>query len=576
MTTIRKTGIAFLFLFAISGCSDSEFTASGCSDPDGCEEVISQGTTSWNEGNWSRCSLACGGGQKTRIVQCRNASGVTILDSECAGAKPTTTMSCNPQTCTADYNWNIGPYGSCSQTCGGGTKFRNVTCQERAGAYVSESFCATAKPNTSTACNTETCPADVFNWVPGSWSSCSATCGGGSRSRSVTCQNGLNVIVNDSNCTAAKPNTNGACNSHSCSYNYTWVSGSWGTCSQTCGGGTQSRSLGCKRDDGVYVPHTLCSAGSRPSISRACNGHVCPPTCTTHQINETVPASRNQLDVLIVFDDSGSMRHDNARLAAKLSGFVSRLHSSNVDWQMCVTTTDVDYFQGRPIAWQGANSGHILKRNSGNLSNIFRDTIDWIGSGFASDEQAIKAINLSLRDNGRSHCYRRNASLAVIIISDEDERSVGGVAALNPLQYKPLGALNMPSSVMNTVHAEFGPAKRVTVHPIIVKDAHCKAIQDAQGEMSFYGTRYRQLYNRIGGSLHSICQSDFSIALSQCHTSIMASLGTIKMTCQPSNTPTVLVNGTSYGPYITVVGDEIIFNPVVNGPATITGSYCCQ
>ncbi|MGH1468080.1 MAG: thrombospondin type-1 domain-containing protein [Bdellovibrionales bacterium] len=575
MSIIRKTGIGFLFLFTIWGCSDSEFSSDGCANAEDCTEIIEQGIKSWDMGEWSRCSLACGGGQKTRTVQCKSASGVVVPDSECSGTKPATSTSCNSGACVADYSWNVGPYGSCSKTCGGGAKYRNVTCQSKEGIFVAESFCTTTKPDTSEACNTDACPADTFNWTPGTWGSCSKTCGGGTYSRSVTCQNGLGVIVDDSYCTAVKPDSNGSCNTHSCSYNYTWVNGSWGTCSKTCGGGTQSRSLGCRRDDGVYVPHTLCSAPA-PNTTRACNTQVCPPTCTTHQINETVPASRNQLDVLIVVDDSGSMYQDNARLAAKLNGFTNSLNASNVDWQMCVTTTDVDYFQGRPVNWQGANSGHILKRNSGNLGAIFRDTMRWIGAGFSSDEQAIKAINLSLRDNNRSNCYRQNAGLAVIIISDEDERSVGGVRALNPLQYKPLGADNKPASVMNTVSAVFGAGKRVSVHPIIVKDAQCKAAQDAQGEMSFYGTKYKQLYNRIGGSLHSICQPDFSTSLARCHTAIMSSLGTLKLSCTPQDTPTVLVNGASYAPYITVVGDEVIFNPVVDGPATITGSYCCQ
>ncbi len=574
MSIIRKTGIGFLFLFTIWGCSDSEFSSSGCANADDCTTVITKGTKSWDTGEWSRCSLACGGGQKTRTVQCKNTDDVVVPDSECSGTKPATSTSCNSAPCTGDYSWNIGPYGTCSKTCGGGAKYRNVTCQSKDGVFVAESFCSATKPDTSEPCNTDACPADVFNWVPGTWGSCSKTCGGGSYSRSVTCQNGLGVIVDDSYCTATKPSSNGSCNTHSCTYNYTWVNGSWGTCSKTCGGGTQTRSLGCRRDDGVYVPHTLCSAPA-PNTTRACNTQTCPPTCTTHQINETVPASRNQLDILLVVDDSGSMYQDNARLAAKLSGFTNRLNSSNVDWQMCVTSTDVDYFQGRPISWQGA-AGHILKKNSGNLGAIFRDTMRWIGAGFSSDEQAIKAINLSLRDNNRSNCYRRNAGLAVIIISDEDERSVGGVRALHPLQYKPLGADNQPASVMNTVSSVFGAGKRVTVHPIIVKDAQCKATQDAQGEMSFYGTKYQQLYNRIGGSLHSICQPDFSVTLSHCHTAIMSSLGTLKLNCNPKNTPNVLVNGASYAPYITVVGDEVIFNPVVDGPATITGSYCCQ
>lgn len=576
MSILRKTSVGFLFLFTIWGCSDSEFSSSGCSTSDECNEVVEQSISSWEIGEWSRCSMACGGGEQTRSVTCTNASDVEVPDSECSGTKPATTQSCGTEACTADYNWNLGPFGACSKTCGGGNKYRVVTCQSTDGTYVAESYCTEAKPATSIPCNTDSCPQDVFNWTPGTWGSCSQTCGGGTYSRSVTCQNGLDVIVDDSYCTGAKPVTTDTCNSQSCDYSYTWTNGSWGTCSETCGGGTQSRSLGCQRDDGVYVPHTLCT-GSAPPVVRACNTQACVPTCTPNNISETVPASTNQLDVLLVVDDSGSMAQDNARLAAKLGGFVNRLNNSNIDWQMCVTTTDVDYFQGRPLEWKGSNSGgHILKKTSGSLSSIFRDTMAWIGSGFSSDEQAIKAINLSLKDNNRSNCYRQNAGLAVIIISDEDERSVGGFEALHPLQYKPLGILNKPATVTKTLKEVFGTGKRFTVHPIIVKDSHCKAQQDAQGEMSFYGTKYQKLYERNGGSLHSICEPDFSIALNQCHTSIVASLGTVKLNCVPTENPSVMVNGSNYSGNTSLVGDELIFNPVVNGPATITGSYCCQ
>ncbi len=570
----RLVGVVILFLSW--GCSESEFSSVSCGDLNHCKTVVENSLASWYTGDWSRCSLACGNGQTTRSVQCKSVRNVVVPDSECLSTKPPLSTSCNSEPCVGDYSWNIGPYKACSQTCGGGTKSRDVTCQSRSGVFVADSFCSEIKPIISASCNLNTCLEDTFNWVPGSWETCSQTCGGGTYSRSVTCRNGLNIIVDESFCTETKSKLKGSCNTHSCSYNYAWVEGNWGACSQTCGGGTQSRSQGCRRNDEVYVQHALCTSPAPPT-SQACNTQVCSPsTCTTHQISKTTSASENQLDILLVIDDSGSMYQDNIRLAAKLGGFVNNLSSSNIDWQMCITSTSVDYFQGRPVQWRGANSGHILTRNSGNLSGILTETVKWIGAGFSSDEQAIKAVNLSLRDNTDSHCYREDAGLAIIIISDEDERSVGGVRALNPGQYKPLTADNQPSSVMRTINTVFGIGKRVSVHPIIVKDVECKEIQDAQGEVSFYGTKYKQLYSHIGGSLHSICEPDFSITLANSHTTIISSLAALELSCTPNAAPIVHVNGVSYAPYITIVGDEITFNPVVSGSATITGSYCCE
>ena len=272
------------------------------------------------------------------------------------------------------------------------------------------------------------------------------------------------------------------------------------------------------------------------------------------------------------------MYQDNARLASKLSGFVSLLESSNIDWQMCVTTTDVDYFQGRPIQWQGTN-GHILNKNSGNLSSIFADTMTWIGAGFSSDEQGIKAMNLSIQDNSRSNCFRSAAGLSVIVISDEDERSVGGNPNLYPsyiAQYKAFDSLNSPSSFLNTVSQYFPAGKRFVVNSIIVKDSACMAQQDAQGEKSFYGRNYQELSNLTNGVVESICATDFAVTLANIHSCVLETLGSIKLTCSPNDRPTVKVNGYNFDSFTINNDNEIIFNPVIPGPATVTGSYCCQ
>jgi hypothetical protein len=578
LTKLKNIGFVFLFsgvfLLFLSSCSDSEFSTDGCENKADCE--VKAQTFSFEIGEWSRCSLACGGGQRTRTIQCLNKDNAPVPDSECSGVKPAVTESCNPAACTSEYSWNKGPYSACSKTCGGGQTFREVTCQSKDGVFVAETNCDEAKPGTSKTCNTNACP-EVYTWAIGTPGACSKTCGGGTATVSVTCQNAAQVIVDDSFCTETKPDETVVCNPQSCNYSYTWTTGSYGTCTKTCGGGTQTRSLGCIRNDGVYVPHTLCTE-AQPITTRACNTQACTPTCDKKTISESVPAARNELDILLVVDDSGSMYQDNARLATKLAGFVNRLENSNIDWQMCVTSTDTDYFQGRPIQWQGGN-GHVLKKNSGNLSNIFSDTMRWIGAGFSSDEQGIKAMNLSVKDNGRSNCYRQGAGLSVIVISDEDERSVGGNRNRYPdyvAQYRALGPLNTPNSFLTTMSQSFPAGKRFVVNSIIVKDAACMAQQDAQGEKSFYGTKYQELANLTNGVVESICSPDFAVSLANIHSCITRTLGTIKLTCTPDERPKLKVNGTTYDSFTITNDNEIIFNPVIPGPATITGSYCCQ
>lgn len=576
MPKFIKFIFGFLFFILLSSCSDSEFTSNSCVGKK-CDPGVSAKQFDWEIGIWSRCSRTCGGGTKTRSVKCSNNAEVDVPDDECSGVKPNVEESCNTQACVADYDWNTGPWGGCSRVCGGGTMYRSVTCQSKEGVYVAESYCPQQKPEVSKLCNQHSCPVDQYSWVPDAWSTCTKTCGGGSRTRSVTCRNAQNIIVDGSYCSGTQPPEEEACNTQSCSYSYTWSTGAWSSCSKTCGGGTQTRSLGCKRDDGVFVQHTLC-ANPAPATERACNTQTCPVTCNKKTINETVTVDQNKVDVLLVVDDSGSMEKDNAKLANKLSGFVTRLENSNIDWQMCVTTTSTDYFRGRPIQWQGSTNGsHILKKTSGNLHSIFRKTMTWIGAGFEDDERGILAMNLSLKDNGRSHCYRNKAALAVIVISDEDERSVGGNANLSSYDYKPLGALDWPSSFLTTVKEVFPAGKRVVVNSIIVKDKQCLDQQraEASNARGYYGTKYRRLSNLTGGGVESICAADYSLSLQRFHSCIIKKLGSLKLQCVPTKTPNVKVNGANYNAYISVSGDKIYFNPAVEGPATITGSYCC-
>lgn len=56
-------------------------------------------------------------------------------------------------------------------------------------------------------------------------------------------------------------------------YSYSWNIGAWSACSASCGGGTQSRSVVCQRNDGVNVTDDLCS--SKPATTQACNTQAC-------------------------------------------------------------------------------------------------------------------------------------------------------------------------------------------------------------------------------------------------------------------------------------------------------------
>ncbi|CAH1773737.1 unnamed protein product [Owenia fusiformis] len=128
--------------------------------------------------------------------------------------------------CTSAGQWNAwGNFGACSTTCGSGTYWRYRTCARTS----SQSACV-GYDTESQNCNTDACPpapagCSYNGWS--SWSTCSATCGPGTRTATRTDPKDL------INCVETR---NEACTVQAC-----WQHGGWndwglwtGTC-VTCG-----------------------------------------------------------------------------------------------------------------------------------------------------------------------------------------------------------------------------------------------------------------------------------------------------------------------------------------------------
>ncbi len=585
------TTVAMLAWF-VAGCNPVTFTTNDHPEPtpDPCAGekcVVPQSVTGWVTGNWGSCSKPCDGGERTRSISCQNQEGVTVPDDQCLEPKPSFSESCNIEACNQPANWNIGSWSVCSPNCGTCNQTRSVVCQDSQGNTLPENQCAGQKPAVAQTVELAACP-QVYGWQIGDWGSCSVSCGGGTKTRSVVCAipNGPQGTDNDCADQGPKPATSKSCNTQSCNHTYTWiVDPQWGECSKPCGTGIQQRSVTCRRDDDQFVDVSFCSAPAPASVQN-CNQMACPPNTVEQTQKIVVPPGMSQLDIMLVIDDSSSMTQDNTKLAQRMSGFINDLKVLNVDWRMCITTTDVDYYQGRPIVWTGVNS-HILTKNSPNLQNVFMETIADIGSGYSNDEQAIRAMNLSVMKDTQYNCYRPKAAMAVIIISDEDERSVGGNQALSLAQYKPLIDLNYPMSLVNNVATAYNTGvfyKRLNVNSIIVKDNQCEAIQDAQGTSSFKGLKYKELSNLTAGHVGSICDNDYSNNLKYSKEQIINSMETITLNCVPyvsaSKPFNIVVTPPQGKPPIaglvtTINGKELRFNPLIPQNYVVDLSYYC-
>lgn len=359
-------------------------------------------------------------------------------------------------------------------------------------------------------------------------------------------------------------------------------------------------------DNGGPTPTPTTPPGGTPTSTPTTT--PTPNTPRTVTYSSVVPANPNKVDILLVIDDSGSMKTDQLKLASKLSGFASQLESSSVpmDWQMCVTVTrdqliSGKYYWGASVNWVGysPSSGtpqYVLKKGTSGLNDIFNQTINAIGAGVAGsgDERGIKAAYHHFYNGepgvaGTSGCYRKDAAVAVIVISDEDERSVGGDCTRvktnmneDPATCKALESADMPNNLLTQAKSVFGTNARFTFNSIVVADAPCENTQDSTADEkgdrapSHQGLKYQEMSRLTNGGIGSICAADFSANLNVFKDKIANSLSNLTLECAPvAGTLSVSINGVSTTDY-TLTGASLKFNNAVVEGKTVSMTYKCN
>ncbi|MBI3185658.1 MAG: VWA domain-containing protein [Myxococcales bacterium] len=138
------------------------------------------------------------------------------------------------------------------------------------------------------------------------------------------------------------------------------------------------------------------------------------------------PMERRPVDVLLVIDDSGSMRNDQSVLASNFQAFISRFRAHQLDFHLGAVTTDM-----RSSTRSGRLVAPYLTPQTTNLEAAFQQMVN-VGTRGSAREQGLAATRAALSEpltsNDNRGFLRPSADLAVLYVADEDDQSTGTVA----------------------------------------------------------------------------------------------------------------------------------------------------
>lgn len=282
-------------------------------------------------------------------------------------------------------------------------------------------------------------------------------------------------------------------------------------------------------------------------------------------------------DILFVVDNSCSMRVEQEKMASAFDEFIEPLENESLDWRIAIATTDVEKNPGQLLAFE--NGEFFLTPQTPGFSDLFKKNIQreetpetCLGDSQrpsdgkrlsdnerpSNDERAVFAANWVLKNNPFGF-LRPNTHFAIVIVSDEDERSgfyklrnhyldgmengpektsfINFVSKLkrqpeeNPeyrkdiLSRSELETDDLPETLIQNVKSILGSRSTLSVHSVIIipGDLGCLEIQRSQIKTKLpkalsYGHLYADLSHPdsdllshghiVRGSIGSICASN--------------------------------------------------------------------
>lgn len=282
-------------------------------------------------------------------------------------------------------------------------------------------------------------------------------------------------------------------------------------------------------DTGVlFISHT--GAAVPVAVPLSGEGQISPTVTDTFS---QVPTP--QADVLFIVDNSGSMSEEQSSLSANLSQFLSYAQANSIDYQIAVTTTDIQSnaeagrFVSGPLG-QINGTPRIITPQTPNGLNLFQQFVNQ-GTNGSGTERGLEAAYLALSDplinTHNAGFLRTDAALAIIFVSDEADFSSQQAQFYENFFRNIKGFQN---SSMFSASAVVG-----TQQPFC----------NGPGGNADYGAQYISVANNTGGVVESICSANWGQTLSNIGLNSFGLRRSFQLSSQPVPvTISVQVNGT--------------------------------
>ena len=333
----------------------------------------------------------------------------------------------------------------------------------------------------------------------------------------------------------------------------------------------------------VFSAEDIAGNRSLPPLSALEHTWTVARNLTSKSTIISIENSPAKVDILFVVDDSGSMKPYQTRLSTGFNNFISSI--SNLDWKIAFTTTS-NHVTTRGNS-QGPHGLFVQLRNStsiipdsfyitslnSNAQNIFKYTIQSIGTagsgrevGIQTTFQAIKryyqcqttpswanqngyGCDDILKSKPNKDFFREDASLAVILISDEDENS-NGESLTSENQY-----MNLSTRIKSTF---FDQNKKFVFNSIVtvgnINTGNPSSIQNCvSAEIhsigykypGYVGCNYIKLSQLTGGDIVNIQSSNYITGLRNFSRNIhQRTAKTLTLECTPQSSVPISVHYT--------------------------------